>query len=105
MEGLEILEFTKADLIEFDDNGRAVAVHYTKRGALDQKLPGEPGTARLKKDGLLVLAAGALVTPRLLLLSGVGPKGREGGDIPRTVPRSFHDRQSARGRGTIRPRA
>ena len=89
VEGLEILEFTKADLIEFDDNGRAVAVHYTKRGALDQKLPGEPGTARLKKDGLLVMAAGGLVTPRLLLLSGVGPKGREGEIFPGQSPAPF----------------
>ncbi|MGH7851363.1 MAG: GMC family oxidoreductase N-terminal domain-containing protein [Thermodesulfobacteriota bacterium] len=89
VEGLEILEFTKADLIEFDGRGRAEAVHYTKRGALDQKLPGEPGTARLKKGGLLVLAAGALVTPRLLLLSGVGPKGREAEIFPGQSPAPF----------------
>lgn len=82
VEGLEILEFAKADLIEFDSKGRAQAVLYTKRSALDQNLPGEPGTARLKRGGLLVMAAGALITPRLLLLSSVGPKGRESEIFP-----------------------
>ena len=94
VEGLEILEFAKADLIEFDGNGRAEAVLYTKRGALDQKLPGDPGTARLKRGGLLVMAAGALITPRLLLLSGVGPKGRESEIFPgQSVPPFAIDNQ------------
>lgn len=89
VEGLEILEFTKADLIEFDGNGRATAVHYTKRGALDQHLPGEPGTARLKRGGLLIMAAGGLITPRLLLLSGVGPQGLENEIFPGQSPPPF----------------
>ena len=75
--GLEILRFAKADRILFDKTGRAVAVDYTKRGSLNQSQPGTPGTASLRRGGLLVMAASALVTPRLLLLSGVGPRGRE----------------------------
>jgi choline dehydrogenase-like flavoprotein len=89
VEGLEILEFTKADLIEFDGSGRAVAVHYTKRGALDQTLIGIPGTAGLKQGGLLVMAAGGLITPRLLLLSGVGPRGLENEIFPGQSPPPF----------------
>ena len=58
-------------------SGTAMAVHYTGRGSLDQSQEGTSGTARLAPGGLLVMAAGALVTPRLLLLSGVGPRGRE----------------------------
>ncbi|HVY55093.1 MAG TPA: GMC family oxidoreductase, partial [Thermodesulfobacteriota bacterium] len=82
VEGLEILEFAKADLIEFDGSGRAGRVLYTKRGAIDQKLPGEPGEAVLKRGGLLIMAAGALITPRLLFLSGVGPRGLESEIFP-----------------------
>ena len=80
--GLEMLLYTKADRIEFDASGAAVAVHYSKRDGLDQAQPGTPGTARLRSGGLLVMAAGALVTPRLLLLSGVGPRGREAEIFP-----------------------
>jgi len=75
--GLELLLFSKAERIEFDDAGAAQAVHYVSRGTLDQTQPGNAGIARLKPGGLLVMAAGALVTPRLLLLSGVGPRGLE----------------------------
>lgn len=80
--GLEILRYTKANRIRFDKNGRAVAVEYIKRNSLDQSQPGTPGTALLRPNGLLVLAAGALITPRLLLLSGVGPRGREAEIFP-----------------------
>ena len=72
-----MLLYAKADRIEFDASGAAVAVQYTKREGIDQTQPGTPGTARLRSGGVLVMAAGALVTPRLLLLSGVGPRGRE----------------------------
>jgi cellobiose dehydrogenase (acceptor) len=82
VKGLEILEFTKVDRIEFDTNGKAVRIHYTKRGALDQSLPGVQGVANLNKNGFVVMAAGALATPRLLLLSGVGPRGRESEIFP-----------------------
>lgn len=75
--GLEILPFAKCDRIQFDDSGTATAVSYTRRDGLDQSLPGTKGVASLNPGGVLVMAAGALVTPRLLLLSGVGPRGRE----------------------------
>jgi len=87
--GLEILEFAKAERIEFDGDGKAVAVHYLKRSGLDQSLPGTAGTARLKRDGQVVMAAGALVTPRILLLSGVGPFGREAEIFPDGPPVPF----------------
>jgi choline dehydrogenase-like flavoprotein len=89
VEGLEILEFAKAERIDFDTTGRAFAVHYTKRSGLNQQLPGTPGTARLRHNGLLVMAAGALVTPRLLLLSGIGPQGRETEIFPGQSPAPF----------------
>jgi choline dehydrogenase-like flavoprotein len=81
-QGLDLLLYTKADRISFDASGAAVAVQYTKREGLDQTQPGTPGTARLRSGGLLVMAAGALATPRILLLSGVGPRGREGEIFP-----------------------
>ncbi len=80
--GLEIVRFAKADRIDFDKHGKAQVVHYRRRDSLDQSQPGTPGTARLRKGGLLVLAAGALATVRLLLLSGVGPRGREAEIFP-----------------------
>jgi choline dehydrogenase-like flavoprotein len=80
--GLEILLYAKAERIDLDERGAAVAVAYTKRPGLDQGLQGMPGTARLKPGGLLVLASGALVTPRLLLQSGIGPSGREAEILP-----------------------
>ena len=80
--GLEVLQYAKASLIEFDASGRAVAVQYVKRDGLDQSLPGTEGRARVRADGLVVMSAGALVTPRLLLLSGVGPRGREAEMFP-----------------------
>ena len=87
--GLEILEYTKAERIELDGRGQALAVHYSKRGSLDQAQPGTVGTARLRRGGLLVMAAGALVTPRLLLLSGIGPRGREAEIFPDQSPTPF----------------
>ena len=89
LRGLEILSFAKAERIVFDKTGRALAVEYTKRASLDQSQPGTPGTAGLRPGGLLVMAAGALVTPRLLLLSGVGPRGREAEIFPGQSPAPF----------------
>ena len=80
--GLEILPYTKVHHIDFDADGRALAVQYTTRKSLNQAQPGTPGAAHLRRGGLLVMAAGALVTPRLLLLSGVGPRGREAEIFP-----------------------
>ena len=51
------------------------AVSTSRKGA-------SASVVRLKSGGLLVMAAGALVTPRLLLLSGVGPRGRESEIFP-----------------------
>jgi hypothetical protein len=69
--------------------GRAAEVHYSKRAALDQSLPGTPGTARLRRDGLLIMAAGALATPRLLLMSGGGSRGREAEIFLDQSPQTF----------------
>jgi len=80
--GLEILTYAKAALIQFDASGSALAVRYDKRDGLDQAQAGVAGRARLRAGGLLVMAAGALATPRLLLLSGVGPRGREAEMFP-----------------------
>ncbi|HEY6417383.1 MAG TPA: GMC family oxidoreductase [Candidatus Binataceae bacterium] len=87
--GLQILPFTKAVQIEFDRTGRATAVNYLMRSGVDQSQSGTPGTARLRRGGLLVMAAGALATPRLLLLSGVGPQGREAEFFPGQSPAPF----------------
>lgn len=80
--GLEILTYAKATLIEVDSSGTARAVQYSKRDGVDQTQTGVPGRARLRAAGMLVMAAGALVTPRLLLLSGIGPRGREAEVFP-----------------------
>jgi cellobiose dehydrogenase (acceptor) len=86
---LEILSYSKADKIRFGSNGEALAVEYQRRAVLDQSDPGVSGVAQLREGGLLVMAAGALVTPRLLLLSGVGPRGREAEIFPDGSPGAF----------------
>jgi cellobiose dehydrogenase (acceptor) len=69
----DIIPFASASRIEFhpDDPHQAVGVTYVDRAAGDAArfVPLLPG-------GLVVLAAGGLMTPRLLLLSGVGPVAR-----------------------------
>ncbi|MEO6564684.1 MAG: GMC family oxidoreductase [Casimicrobiaceae bacterium] len=80
--GLEVLLYAKANRIELDSSGTAVAVHYTKREGLGQDLAGTAAVAHLSSGGVLVMAAGALVTPRILLLSGIGPRGRESDIFP-----------------------
>src|SRR5271155_1802316 len=80
--GLEILQFAKCDRIDFDTHGTATAVIYTRRPSLDQSQPGTESAAFLKSGGVVVMAAGALITPRILLLSGVGPRGREAEIFP-----------------------
>jgi choline dehydrogenase len=47
------------------DNGRAVGLEYA--------LKGEPETIRVDRE--LILSSGAVNTPRLMLLSGIGPAG------------------------------
>jgi cellobiose dehydrogenase (acceptor) len=83
---LEVLFYSKANKIQFNSIGEALAVEYQRRAGLDQSDPGVSGTAQLRPGGLLVMAAGALVTPRLLLLSGVGPRGREAEIFPNGSP-------------------
>jgi choline dehydrogenase-like flavoprotein len=88
-EGLEILQFAKAQRIDFDASGRARTVEYIQRPSLDQSQAGQPGSAQLKANGVLIMAAGAMITPRLLLLSGVGPRGREREIFPNQSPPQF----------------
>jgi choline dehydrogenase-like flavoprotein len=95
---LEILTYSKVTQIDFSD-GEAVAVHYNQRTGVDQSQVGTAGTARLKHGGLLIMAAGALVTPRLLLLSGVGPRGREGEIFPGQSAAAFAIDNQAVGTG------
>lgn len=93
-DGLEILQFAKAQRIDFDASGRARSVEYIQRKSLDQSQAGQPGSAQLKPRGVLIMAAGALATPRLLLLSGVGPRGREREIFPmQSAPRFTIDNQ------------
>jgi choline dehydrogenase len=47
------------------ENGRAVGVRYAENGE----------TAEVRCDAEVLLAAGAIATPKLLMLSGVGPAG------------------------------
>jgi cellobiose dehydrogenase (acceptor) len=83
---LEILAFSKADKIHFSRRGEALAVEYLQRSSVDQSQPGVRGVAHLRSGGLLVMSAGALITPRILLLSGLGPKGREDEIFPDGPP-------------------
>ena len=78
---LEIVPYAKVTRLT-SMMAKAVAVQYKRRNSLDQSQAGTASTVRLKSGGLLVMAAGALVTPRLLLLSGVGPRGRESEIFP-----------------------
>ncbi len=85
---VEILTYSKVTRIDFSD-GEAFAVHFNQRTGLDQSQTGTAGTVRLNSGGLLIMAAGALVTPKLLLLSGVGPRGRESEIFPGQSPVAF----------------
>ena len=86
---LEILTCSKVTKIDFNDNSEAVAVHFNQRVGLDQSQTGTASTVRLNSGGLLVMAAGALITPKLLLVSGVGPQGRESEIFPGQSPAPF----------------
>jgi cellobiose dehydrogenase (acceptor) len=86
---LEILLYSKASKIHFSQRGEALAVEYYQRPGVDQTQPGVRGVAHLRRGGTLVMSAGALVTPRILLLSGLGPKGRESEIFPDGPPPGF----------------
>jgi cellobiose dehydrogenase (acceptor) len=83
---LEILLYSKADRVHFSRRGEALAVEYHQRSSVDQSQLGVRGIAHLRRGGLLVMSAGALITPRILLLSGVGPQGREDEIFPDGPP-------------------
>ena len=55
--------------IVIDASGEATGVTYTDENGAQQ-------TATLNAGGRVVLTAGALATPRLLMLSGIGPQAR-----------------------------
>ncbi|RMG98474.1 MAG: hypothetical protein D6705_05830, partial [Deltaproteobacteria bacterium] len=86
---LEIRTHARVHRIEFggDDGRRAVAVHYERDGRV----------VRANVRGEVILAAGALETPKILMLSGVGPGQvlRFAGVEPRIVSdgigRNLHD--------------
>ena len=82
LSNLEIVSLSKVTQIDFNDNGEAVTVHFNQRSGLDQSQTGTADTVRLNSGGLLIMAAGALITPKLLLQSGVGPRGRESEMFP-----------------------
>lgn len=89
LSNLEILSCSKVTKIDFNDNGEAVAVHFNQRSGLIQSDPGTAGKVLLNSGGLVIMAAGALITPKLLLVSGVGPRGRESEIFPSQEPEPF----------------
>ena len=62
--GLTIISEATVNKILFDDQGVATGVEYSKDGAIQ--------TAHIGEE--LIVSAGALETPKLLMLSGIGPK-------------------------------
>lgn len=78
-----IFRLCKVDKILFDSKvkNKAVGVSLVRRKELkdlDNSGEKKAEVALLKSGGRVILAAGALITPRLLLLSGIGPKARAG---------------------------
>lgn len=61
---LRVITRARAQRIVFDENKRAIAVEYIENGHLCR--------AEVRKE--VVMCAGALETPKLLMLSGVGPR-------------------------------
>ncbi len=58
---------------------RAVGVEYREGGVLPAAGRGSGGPARLARGAEIILCGGAINTPQLLQLSGVGPAGLLGG--------------------------
>ena len=90
---LDLLGFAKVQRIVFDevDRRRAVGITYLPQ-------PADPSAAPtfvpLAAGGRIILAAGALMSPRLLLQSGVGPFHRQDEIFPDgfSVPFHIHNR-------------
>ncbi|ODM99740.1 Glucose dehydrogenase [FAD, quinone] [Orchesella cincta] len=61
---LKIAKFSHVTKIKIDKNGRAVGVHYIQHGVAK--------FASAKRE--IILSAGAVDSPKLLMLSGIGPK-------------------------------
>jgi len=86
-DNLTILTGAHADRVSLDEGGRAEAVLFRHQGAAL--------TARARRE--VLLAAGALETPRLLQLSGIGPGAvlrAAGVEVVREVPgvgENLHD--------------
>ena len=86
---LDLLGFAKVQRIVFDevDRNRAVGITYLPQ-------PSGPSAAPifvpLAAGGRIILAAGALMSPRLLLLSGVGPPHRQDEIFPDGFSAPFH---------------
>jgi len=76
----DIFPFATADRIVFDPAAPNVATGVafvdTHTGPTPPRRSGPVSVVPLAPGGRIVLAAGALMTPRLLLLSGVGPVAR-----------------------------
>jgi hypothetical protein len=86
---LDLLGFAKVQRIVFDevDRRRAVGITYLLQ-------PADPSAAPtfvpLAAGGRIILAAGALMSPRLLLQSGVGPFHRQDEIFPDGFSVPFH---------------
>ncbi len=89
-----ILPFAKVDRIVFDTlhRSRGVGITYLPAQAPANATAAAPSPTfvRLREGGHIVLAAGALMSPRLLLLSGVGPFARHGAIFPDGFSVPFH---------------
>jgi len=83
-----VLSFAKVERIIFDSlhPHRAVGITYVPAQAADA----DPTFVPLKEGGRIVLAGGALMTPRLLLLSGIGPVARHDEIFPDGFSVPFH---------------
>lgn len=90
-----ILKQCKVDKIIFDadQNDKAIGVSFLQRDSISDQTNDQFNSLRelalLKPNGRIILAAGALMTPRLLYLSGVGPKDRHH-EIFSDRPTTFH---------------
>ena len=78
LDGRKLTVVTNANVLDIRINGSmsATSVHYTTSNNERPEVEYELIKASLTKDtGTLILAAGAINTPKLLLQSGVGPAG------------------------------